>query len=92
MNSQQQNTAVEDHTKQFTIIVNGEAKKEIKQVLTFVDILDLAFPAPRSIPDKEFSITFKNAESQPRNGQLHPGDTVEIKNGTSFDVTPTNKS
>lgn len=84
---------MENHEhKHFTIIVNGEQKTESKQKLTFVEVLDLAFPAPRPIPDKDYSITFKNAESKPHNGQLHVGGTVEIKNGTSFDVTPTNKS
>jgi hypothetical protein len=76
----------------FTIVVNGEQVTESKRELTFVQVLDLAFPPPRQIPDKEYSITFKHAESKPHNGQLHPGGKVEIKDGTSFDVTPTNKS
>jgi len=78
--------------KRFTIIVNGEEVKDVKQVLTFVDVLDIAFPKPRPVPDSDYSITFKNAESSPRNGQLNPGGTIEVKNGTHFDVTPTNKS
>lgn len=81
----------EEH-KHFTIVVNGEKVNESKRELAFVQVLDLAFPPPRKIPDKEYSITFKNAESKPHNGTLHPGGKVEIKNGTSFDVTPTNKS
>ena len=78
--------------KPYTIIVNGEKVTESKSVLTFVEVLNLAFPPPRPIPDKEYSITFKHAKSVPHNGQLHVGSTVEIKDGTSFDVTPTNKS
>jgi hypothetical protein len=85
---------MEDHKehKKYTIIVNGEQKTESKHVLTFVEVLDLAFPPPRTIPDKDYSITFKHAKSEPHNGHLHLGGTVEIKDGTSFDVTPTNKS
>jgi len=78
--------------KIYTIIVNGEQVKEPKQTLTFVEVLDIAFPPPRPIPNDDYSITFKNAKSTPHNGQLHPGGTVEIKDGTKFDVTPTNKS
>lgn len=79
------------HTK-YTIIVNGQEMKDVKQTLTFVDVLNLAFPAPRPIPDSDYSITFKNAASSPRKGQLNVGGTVEVRNGTMFDVTPTNKS
>lgn len=82
----------ENKEKKYTIVVNGEEAKESKQTLTFVEVLNIAFPAPRPAPDKDYSITFKNAESSPHNGQLHLGGTVEIKDGTSFDVTPTNKS
>ena len=78
--------------KEYRIIVNGEEHKESKEVLTFVDILNIAFPPPRTTPDKDYSISFKHAKSKPHDGQLHLGGTVEIKDGTSFDVTPTTKS
>ena len=77
---------------EFSIIVNGEQKTETKQTVNFEEVLSLAFPPPRSIPSKDYSITFKNAASMPQNGQLDLGNKVEIKNGTIFDVTPTNKS
>ncbi len=60
---------MEHHEKHFTIIVNGEQKSESKQTLTFVQVLDLAFPRPRPIKDKDYSITFKNAESKPHHGR-----------------------
>lgn len=82
----------EKKEKTYTIIVNLEEKKETREMLTFANVLDLAFPPPRTIPDKDYSITFKHAKSEPHNGQLRVGSTVEIKNGTQFDVTPTNKS
>lgn len=82
----------EKKEKTYTIIVNLGEKKETQETLTFVNVLDIAFPPPRTIPDTEYSITFKNAKSDPRSGQLHIGGVVEIKNGTQFDVTPTNKS
>jgi hypothetical protein len=82
----------EKKEKTYTIIVNLEEKKEARETLAFENVLDIAFPPPRTIPDNEYSITFKNAKSEPHSGQLRIGGTVEIKNGTQFDVTPTNKS
>jgi hypothetical protein len=82
----------EKKEKTYTIIVNLEEKKETRETLTFVNVLDIAFPPPRTIPDKDYSITFKHAKSEPHHGQLRIGGTVEIKNGTQFDVTPTNQS
>ncbi|HTY11498.1 MAG TPA: multiubiquitin domain-containing protein [Bacteroidota bacterium] len=78
--------------KEYVIVVNGEQKTVSKQELTFVEVLNEAFPPPRQIPDKDYSITFKDAASEPHQGQLHLGGKVEVKDGTRFDVTPTNKS
>ena len=82
----------EKKEKTYTIIVNLEEKKVTEETLTFVEVLDIAFPPPRTIPNNEYSITFKNAKSHPHSGQLPIGGTVEIKNGTQFDATPTAKS
>ena len=78
--------------KNFKIVVNGEEEIVSKERLTFAEVLDLAFPPPRTTPDKDYSITYKHAKSVPHHGQLHLGGVVEVKNGTSFDVTPTTKS
>ena len=82
----------EHHHKEITIIVNGEQKIESRPVLTFVEVLNLAFPPPRPAPEKDYSITFKDAASIPHDGSLNLQAKVEIKDGTKFDVTPTNKS
>ena len=78
--------------KEYVIVVNGEQKTVSKQELNFVEVLNLAFPPPRKTPDKDYSITFKNAASEPHQGQLHLGGKVEVKDDTSFDVTDTYKS
>jgi hypothetical protein len=71
---------METKGKEYTIIVNGEQKTEPKEVLTFVDVLDLAFPPPRPIPNKDFSITYKNAKSIPHHGQLQGRSTLSESN------------
>ncbi|NNN19818.1 MAG: hypothetical protein HKL84_08195 [Acidimicrobiaceae bacterium] len=80
------------HHEEITIIVNGEQKIESRSELTFVEVLDLAFPPPRPAPEKDYSITFKGAASIPHDGSLNLRAKVEIRGGTRFDVTPTIKS
>lgn len=82
----------DEKKQEYNIIVNGEPKNESKKELNFAEILNIAFPPPRTIPEKDYSITFKGAASEPHQGQLYLGGKVEIMDGTSFDVTPTNKS
>lgn len=75
----------------FFIIVNGEKKEVSKNVLTFAEIVHLAFPNPPSGPNVVFTVTYKKAAHN-RQGSLAEGETVHIKNGTIFNVTATDKS
>lgn len=76
----------------FRIIVNAERKKVSKRVLTFDEVVRLAFPNPPSGPYIVFTVTFKRAAGPTSSGSLLPGDSVKIKNGTIFSVTVTDKS
>ena len=75
----------------FTIIVNGREKIVDHRELTFDEVVQLAFPGPAS-PDAQFTVTYSRAVKPQREGILHEGGTVTIKQGTIFDVTRTNKS
>ncbi len=81
-----------DHVKDFAIIVNLEEKKVESKVLTFADVVALAFPIPPTGIEVRFTISYKNAVAPARQGDLVAGGTVEIKNGTIFNVTETGKS
>jgi len=76
----------------FRIIVNAERKKVTKRMLTFDEVVRLAFPNPPSGPYIVFTVTFKRAAGPSNSGSLLPGDSVKIKNGTIFSVTVTDKS
>ena len=76
----------------FRIIVNAERRKVSKRVLTFDEVVRLAFPDPPSGPYIVFTVTFKKAAGPTNSGSLLPGDSVKIKNGTIFSVTVTDKS
>lgn len=88
------NTAHDDqdkgHPKEFRIQVNGVAKVVSSDDLSYQDVVLLAYPTP---PDANttFSISYEKAR-EPHEGDLVPGQSVEIKEGTEFDVTPTGKS
>jgi len=76
----------------FDIIVNTEPKTVEKAVLSFHDVVKLAYPAANSSPMMIYTVTYKKAVAPMHQGSLVPGGTVEVKNGTIFNVTETDKS
>jgi len=78
--------------KKFTIIVNGRPKDVEVEELSFEDVVKLAFPNPPTGGNIVFTVTFRGADEDPSQGTLIPGEKVEIKDGTKFDVTATDKS
>jgi hypothetical protein len=82
-----------DKEKDIQIIVNGtEHTVPKKDVLTFDEITQIAFPGHPTDPNIVFSVTFDKAASTPHHGSLKEGESVTVKNGTIFDVTQTNRS
>jgi hypothetical protein len=77
---------------EFKIIVNGQPKDVRQEVLTYADVVHLAYPTPPTGTNPDFAVTFKHAASSPRHGDLAQGGRVTVKNGTIFDVTPVNRS
>lgn len=78
--------------REIAVIVNGRPKVAHQRVLTFDDVVRLAFDPVPSGPDVMFSITYSRAVKPHHEGILSEGGTVTIKPGTIFDVTQTNKS
>lgn len=74
------------HRGEFNIVVNGRAKKVDEHDLTFEEVVKLAYPAPPAEGDIIYTVVFHNAEQEPKNGTLVVGQSVTIRNGTSFDV------
>lgn len=77
--------------KGYTIFVNTRRKVVQKNVLSYTDVLALAFENPPTGPNWVISISYRNAAGD-REGTLTEGGSVTIKNGTKFDVTATDKS
>lgn len=78
--------------RKFQIIVNLEQKIVHKRVLTFNQVVKLAYPHMQDGPDVIYTVTFKKAAGQPHEGTLDQGQTVEVKNGTNFHVRRTDRS
>ena len=75
----------------FEIIVNARPYTVTGREVSFEQIVQLAFPGPHG-PNIVFSMTYRHAFSKPHAGELGPGGVVEVKNGTVFNVTRTDKS
>ncbi len=71
---------------EFNIVVNGKAKRVDHAVLTFAEVVKLAYPTPPESGDLVYTITFHNADQDPKNSDLVPAQTVTVRNGTSFTV------
>jgi hypothetical protein len=84
--------SAEMRRKEFRIIVNAELKEVTQSVLTFDEVVALAFPDARKGPNVVFTVTYKKAAKPPHEGSLIEGQSVAIKNGTIFNVTKTDKS
>ena len=82
----------EARERKFRIIVNLEPKEVEQRILTFREVVTLAYPNPDFKPTIIYTVTYKRAVGPMREGSLIEGEKVEIKNGTIFNVTKTDKS
>ena len=80
----------EERKSDYRIFVNGEEKTVESDDLSYDQVVKLSYPTPPD-PNTIFTVTFRKAK-EPHEGSLVPGQSVEIREGTVFDVTPTGKS
>jgi hypothetical protein len=73
----------------FFVIVNGQKKMVTKKLLSYDEVVSLAF-APQ--PNFQYTITYRKGPHSNREGTLVEGRTIKIRNGMVFNVTATNKS
>ncbi len=79
--------------KDVTIFVNGRKKGvEKNALLTFAEILALAFDPVPTGPNITFTVTYTKGESGKPEGTLIEGGSVKVKEGMVFNVTATDKS
>ena len=77
---------------EYAIVVNGELAVVPAREVSYAEVTAIAFPVPPA-PDAEFTVTYSKAEGPKHEGILIAGQVVEVKKeGTTFRVTPTDKS
>lgn len=81
-------------TKARTVIVNGTPKEVSKRELTFEQVVELAFPNnPWGNANTIYTVAYRRGEgSKPQGSMVQGGESVKVKDGMIFDVTPTDKS
>lgn len=83
----------EPSEKHYIIFVNTAPKVVDHDVLTFDEIVKIAFPIPPTGQDIAFTVSFEHAKSEPHFGDLEEGGKVTVRKfGTWFDVDHHNRS
>ena len=78
--------------RKFTIIVNGQKKVVSTRIVTFDEIVKLAFPAPPAGANILYTVSYEDGPRVNPQGSMKEGQTVKVKNGMIFNVTATDKS
>lgn len=78
--------------KEITIIVNASPKSVKKGKLSYEEIVELAFPGHPADPNVEYIVTYAKGPDDKKEGDLTPGDSINVKDGMVFNVRTTNKS
>lgn len=81
-----------DQNKEFRIIVNGREKVVTEKELSFDQIVALAFNPVPTGPNIVITVTYRRGHGDKPEGNLVEGESVKIKDGMIFNVTPTDKS
>jgi hypothetical protein len=77
--------------KPVTIYVNTKPHTVAKDEISYEEVTKLAFPSTVLGPDEGFSVMYQRAHGN-HDGSLVPGQSVKVKEGMIFDVTPTHLS
>ena len=81
------------HNKTITIIINGRKKEVAEKDLSYMDVVNLAYDNnPPTGPNIVFAITYRRGHGEKPEGELVEGQSIKIKEGMIFNVTPTDKS
>ncbi len=78
------------HDKSFTIIVNGRPREVSEHKLTYLQVVQLAFPDEQPSAGSVYTVTFSNPHG--KDGSLVEGQEVVINEGMIFNVRKTDQS
>lgn len=78
------------HNKTYTIIVNGRRREVSQHKLTYLEVVQLAFPGEMPTETIVFTVTYSNPHG--KDGTLVAGEEVVVKDGMIFNVRKTDQS
>jgi hypothetical protein len=79
-----------DRIKSFSIIVNGRPREVTEHKLTYLQVVQLAFPGEQPSANVVYTVTFSDPHG--KEGSLVDGQDVVIKDGMIFNVRKTDQS
>lgn len=85
-----QNESSHEKNKEVTIIVNTREKVWDKHVISYEEVVALAFDPVE--PNVVYTVDYSNGPEPKPEGSLVAGKNTRVQEGMIFDVTPTNKS
>ncbi len=78
---------------EYSIIVDGQKKEVVSDVVSYDQVVEFAYPGEVHDPQFTFTVTYRHAAEEKHDGTLRPGKTVRVRNeGTVFNVSRTTKS
>jgi hypothetical protein len=92
MTSTEMTPGAEAHQQGFEIIVNTRRHRVDTDTASYAQVVSIAFPDRPVNPNIYYEVTYRHAAGSKHEGTLLDGQSVEIKNGTNFHVTETDRS
>ena len=81
-----------DKQSKVTLIVNGRPKPWAEKMISFEQVVVLAFGTYDPNPDKVYTVTYDNGPHENPEGTMVRGEKVYVKNKMIFNATATDKS
>lgn len=78
--------------KHFELFVNGQKKRWEQEGISYSQVIALAFPNQVSSQNVDYTVTYTHGPRDHPQGTLTKDQSVDVKSGMRFDVTPTNRS
>lgn len=82
----------EKDKKNVEIVVNGTASEVEKSIITYSEVVTLAFPDFAQHPEMTYSVTYQRGHGEKPEGILVPGGEVKVKDEMIFYVKHTGQS
>lgn len=78
--------------KEYIILVNAREKVWNDKMISFNQVVILAFGTISENPNVSYTVTYKKGDNNKPEGIMVKGDEIKVKDGMRFNATQTNRS